>query len=67
MLYKTPPRKHQNKRSLRSLRNSKAVVFDAWRDGEETAQVLKVREDGREMYYLGKLGGRMFKRVTRYD
>lgn len=67
MLYKTPPRKHQNTRSLRSLRNSKAAVFDAWRDGEETVLIYQVKEDAGTHYYQGKLGGSQFERVTRCD
>lgn len=67
MLYKDPPHKQRNTRTLRSLRVSKGVVFDAWKDGEETAQVIKVVEDGQDAYYLGKLGGSRFERVTRVD
>lgn len=67
MLYQEPPHKHRSTRTRRSLRSSRAVICDWWREGEETAQVFKVQEDGQEAYYLGKLGGNTFERVTRID
>lgn len=67
MLYRDLNQKKKERRSFRSLRRSGGVVFDAWKEGEETVQVFKVVEDGSDLYYRGVMGSSQFVRVVRVD